>query len=146
MGDALTPSSTHETRHQAAPGNHVDNRQLLHQPQGVVPNRQDVAQQDYLGLLGLPGVDGGLQVHDAAHAEGGAVVLVDVDGVEANFLGVQVLVDVSIVELRPQLGVVYLVAQGQVLDGESGSAEIPRCRVLIGALGDVTDEHRFLLP
>ena len=72
-------------------------------------------------------------------------MLVDVDGVEADLLGVQVLVDVAVIEFGPQLGVVYLVAQRQVLYGEPGGAEIPRRRVLIGAFGNVTNKHRLLL-
>ena len=73
---ALNTGAPDETGHQPAPGDHVDFSQLFGQPEGVVEDRQGVAQQYYLGRFGIPGEDGRLQVHGGPQAGGGVVVLV----------------------------------------------------------------------
>ena len=147
VGHALAARAAHPARHQAALRNHVDYRKLLHQPQGVVPDGQNVAEQHYLGALGHAGENARLDVHGAAHAERRAVMLVEHQAVEAHLLGVQPLVDVAVVEVGPNLGVVDVVAEVEVLDWQARRPEVARFRVLVGSLREVTYEHAgFLLP
>ena len=92
VGDALTPAATHETRHQATVGDHVDHGQLLGQPQGIIPDRQDIAQDDDFGFLRLTRQDGSAHIRDALHAEGRAVVLVEHQGIKAHLFSVHFLI------------------------------------------------------
>ena len=64
-----------------------------------------------LARLVTRGEDACLDVHGAAHAEGRAVVLVEHQAVEAHLLGVQPLVDVAVVQVGAELGVVDVVAE-----------------------------------
>ena len=146
MGDHLPPRATHPSGDEATVGDEVDHGKLLDQPEGVVPEGKDVAEEDYLGVLGDAGEDGGLDVGGAAHAEGGGVVLIEHKAVEPRFVGVDFFVEVAVIEIGADLRVVDLVAEGQVLDGQAGSPEIAGLWVLIGSLGKVTYEHDVLLP
>jgi len=122
--DALPTGAADPPCHQPTPRYHVDHRKLFHQPQGVVPDRQDVAQQHDLRALGDLGQDRRFNVHGAAHAERRAVMLVEHDAVEAHLLGVNALVQISVVEVGAHLSIVYLVAKGQILDREPGRPEV----------------------
>ena len=141
VGDAFPARAAHPAGHQAAAGNHIDHGKLLHQPQGVVPDGQDVAQQDDFGPAGHPGQDGRLDIHGPAHAKGGAVMFVEHQPIEPHLLGVHFLVQVAVVEFRPQLGVIGFVADRQVHNGLAGSPEIAGTRILIRPLGKVADKH-----
>ena len=57
-------------------------------------------------LVGHPGQDGCPDIGNALHAKGGGVVLVEHQRVEAHLFGVDLLVDVAVVELGAYLGVV----------------------------------------
>ena len=141
VGHAFPSGAAHPAGDQAAPGNHVNHRQLFHQPQGVVPDGDDVAQEHNLGAVGDAGQDGGLHVHRAAHAEGRAVVLVEHEAVEAHLLGVDFFVQVAVVEVGAELSVVDFVADAQVHDGLAGGAEVAGLGVLVGPFGEVSDKH-----
>ena len=145
VGDALASGAAHPAGDQPAARDHVDHGKLLDQPQRVVPDRQNVAEQDDLGAIGGLGEDGRLDVHRAAHAEGRAVVLVEHDAVEAHLLGIDALVEVAVVEIGAYLRVIDLVAEGEVLDRQPGRAEIPGLGVLVRSLREMTYEHRRLL-
>ena len=144
VGHALPSGAAHPPGYQAATGDHVDHRELFHQPQRVVPDGDDVAQQNDLGALGDAGEDGCLDVHGAAHAEGRAVVLVEHQAVETHLLCVKFFVKVAVVELGTQLGVIDLVADGEIHDGFAGGPEVPGVRVLVGSLSEISDVHGFL--
>ena len=147
VGDALASGAADPAGDEAAAGDHVDDGELLDQPEGVVPDGQDVAEQDYLGALGDAGEDAGLDVHGAAHAEGRAVVLVEHEAVEAHLLGVEPLVDVAVVEVGAELGVVDVVAEIEVLDWQARGSEVAGLGVLVWSLGEVAYEHAgILLP
>ena len=88
VGHALPTGSPHPAGDQSTAGDHVDHRELFHQPERIVPDGDDVPQQHDLGPLGDAGEDGRLDVHGAAHAEGRAVVLIEHQAVKAHFLGV----------------------------------------------------------
>ena len=98
MGVALAATATDEAGHQAATGDHVNHRQLFGQPEGVVPDGKYIAQDNDLGLVGDAGEDGGADVGYPLHAEGRAVVLVEHQGVEAHFLGIDLLIQVAVVQ------------------------------------------------
>jgi len=136
MGITLASATSDKAGHQASVGDHVDHGKLLGKPQGVVPDGEDIAQDDYLGLVGDAGQDGSADVGDALHTEGSAVVLVEHEGIEAHFLGVHLLVQVTVVEAGANVGVVVLVADAQV--GGLGAHQA-RVVILPGLLGKVAD-------
>ena len=144
MRDALASGAAHPAGDEPAARDHVYHGKLFDEPQGIVPDGDDVAEQDYLGAVGDLGEDRGLHVHRAAHAEGGAVVLVEHDAVEADLLGIDALVKVAVVQVGADLGIVYLVAERKVLDGQSSRAEVARLGVLVRSFGEVAYEHRGL--
>ena len=141
VGDALASGAAHPAADQSASRNHVDLSQLFGQPERVVPDRQDVAQQDDLGAIGDSREDRRLDVHHTAHAERRRVVLVEHQAVESHLLGVDFLVQVAVVEFGPDSWVVCAVAQIEVLDVASGRSEVAGVWILIGPLGEVADEH-----
>ena len=136
VGVAFPSAAADKTGHQAAVGNHVNHGKLLGQPEGVVPDGQDVAQDDYLGLVGDAGQDGGADVGDALHTEGRAVVLVKHQGVEAHLFGIDLFVQVAVVETGTHRRVVVLVADAEV--GGLGTHQAGVV-VLPGLLGKVAD-------
>ena len=139
--DALAAGSPHPARHQAAAGDHVDGREIFRQPQRVVPDRQDVAEQHDLRALGDAREDGGFEVHHLPHAERRRVVFVQHQAVEPHFLRVQLLVEVAVVEVGAEPGVVGAVGHAEVHDRPAGVAEVAGVRILVGTLREVADEH-----
>jgi len=101
VGDLLAAGATHPAGHQAAAGNHVDDRQLLGQAQGV-GHGQRIAHQRNLHPPGDARQDRGLDIHDRAQGKGVGVVLIEHHAIEAQFLGVEFFVQVAI-EQRPRL-------------------------------------------
>ena len=138
VGYALASAAAHEAGDEPAVADHVYHGKLLGEPEGVVPDGQDIAQNDDLGLGGLAGEDGSSDVGHALHTEGGAVVLVEHEAVEAHLLGVELFVEIPVVERRADLGVVHLVADAEV--GGLGSHEAGLV-VLPGLLGEVSYKH-----
>ena len=65
-------------------------------------------------LLRQPRQDSRLDVHHAAHAERVAVMLVQADDVEAEFLGVQVLVDEVVIVFGRALAIEVAIRDGEV--------------------------------
>ena len=140
VGDALTSAAPDEAGDEPAVADHVDHRKLLGEPERVVPDRQNVAEDDDLGLGGLAGEDGRADVGHALHTEGCAVMLIEHEAVEAHLLGVELLVKVPVVELSADLWIVQLVADAQVGGLRTHEAGVV---VLPGLLCEVTDEHGF---
>ena len=68
-------------------------------------------------------------------------MLVQHQAVEAHLLGVDLLVEIAVVELGADPRVVAAIAQVEVLDVATGGAEVTGIGVLIGPLGEVPDEH-----
>ena len=141
VGDALAPGAAHPAGYQTATRDHVDFREFLGQEQRVVPDRQDVAEQHDLGAAGDAGEDRGFQIHHPAHAEGRRVVFVQHQAVEAHLLGEHALVQIAVVEIGAELRVVAGVGHAEVHDAAPGGAEVARAGVLVGAFGEVADEH-----
>ena len=141
VGDAFAAGTAYPAGHQPAVGDHIDHCQLFHQPEGVVPDGDDVAQEDDFGALGDAGQDGGFYVHSAAHTEGGAVMFVEHQAVEAHFLGVDFFVQVAVVEGGAQFGVVDFVADVEVHNRLAGGAEVAGFGVLVRSFSEVSDEH-----
>ena len=139
--DALAAGSAHPAGHQAAAGNHVDGRETFRQPQRVVPDRQDVAEQHDLRALGDARQDRGLEVHELPHAERRGVVFVQHQAVEPRFLRVQFFVEVAVIEVGAEPGVVGAVGHGEVGDRPAGVAEVAGARILVGTLCEIADEH-----
>src|SRR5262249_39655646 len=113
----------------------------LDQPQGIVPDGDDVPQQHDLGLVGDAGQDGRFDVDRAAHAEGGAVMLVEHQHVEPDLFRVQLLVEVAVVEVRADLPVLDVVAKAQVGDWFAGVAKVARRWILVWPLGEIANVH-----
>src|SRR5437867_512416 len=114
MGNALSAAATHETRDQATVGDHVNHRQLLSQPERIIPDRQNIAQDDDFGLLRFARQDGRTHVRHALHAEGRAVVLVEHEGVKAYLVSVDFFVKIAIIELRAYFGIIHAITDAQI--------------------------------
>ena len=101
VGYLLATGTAHPAGHQAPAGNHVDDRQLLGQAQRV-GHGQRIAHQGDLHPLGDARQDRRLDIHDGAQGKGVGVMFVEHHTVEAQFLCVELLVQVAI-EQRPRL-------------------------------------------
>ena len=144
---ALAPGAAHPAGDEAATRDHVDLGQLFGEEQRVVPDRQDVAEQHDLGAARDARQDRRLQIHHAAHAERRGVVLVQHQAVEAHLLGEDALVQIAVVEIGAEPGIVAGVGHAEVHDAAPGGAEVAGTRVLVRTLGEVADEHsRIPLP
>ena len=139
---ALTAAAADHAGDEAAPRNHIDHCDLLGQPEGIVVDGQDVAEDHDLGLGGDASENGGRHVGHAVHAERGAVVLVDHDPVEAHLLGVDLLVQVAVVEAGSTKGVVLAVAHLH----DAGPPGHGPVFFLPGLLGKVAYKHGADLP
>ena len=139
--DALAPAAAHPAGHQPPARNHVDLRQRLGQPERILPDRQDVAQQHDLGLFRDPRQNRRLHVHHAAHAERRRMMLVQHQRVEAHLLRVELLVEVAVVEARTHPRVVGRVTGVQVGQVQPRRAEKAGLRVLVRAFREVADQH-----
>ena len=141
---AFAPAAAHPAGHQPPARNHVDLRQRLRQPERILPDRQNVAQQHNLGLFRDPRQNRRLHIHHAAHAERRRVMLVQHQRIEAHLLRVELLVEVAVVELRADPRVVGRIARVEVGQIQPRRAEEAGLRVLVGALGEIADQHRGL--
>ncbi len=137
VADALAARAPHDPGNQPAAGDDVDHGELLGQPQGIVVDGQDVAEQQDLHFGGDAGEDRSLDVGDAVHAEGRAVVLVDHQPVETHLLGVDLFVEIAVVQVGGVLGVVLGVAD--LVD--AGAPFVGPVVYLPGLFGEVADEH-----
>ena len=97
---AFGAAAAHKSRHQPPPGNAVNFRQLLSQPQRVVVNRQRIAHQHDFRLVRNAGQNGGFQVHRRPQAGRRAVMLVQHHPVKPDFLAVFPLVQVVVILVR----------------------------------------------
>ena len=143
VGDAFATGTANPAGDEAAAGDHVDFREFFGKPEGVIPDGEDVTEEDDLCALGDASEDGCLDVHHSAHAEGRAVMLVEHEAVEAHLLGVDLFVEVAVIEVGAEFRVVLLVADAKVLDIAAGGAEVARAGVLVGAFRKVAYEHWF---
>ncbi len=141
-GQLLLPAAADKARNQPALRDHVDHRQFLGEPHRVVGQRQRVAEQDDLRLLGHRGEDRGKDVALGLHAERRIVVLVQHDTFDAHLLGIDVLVEIFVIEPAAGHRVEVLVGEHQ-----RGGAEFQTLVGRIGRhrlLGEVHQLHDFL--
>ena len=138
MRHALASAAAHEAGDQPAAAYHVYHGKLFSQPKRVVPYRQDVAQYDYLRLGRLPRQDGRPDVRHPLHTERRAVMLIQHQPVEAHLLGVQLLIQVAVVQSRADLGIIHLVADAQI---SRLGAHQPRLVILPRLLGEMAYKH-----
>src|SRR5712692_6587564 len=99
---------------QPSPRDQIDLRQLLGHPEWMLDHGQRVADQKYPRFPGQPREDSGLHVHHAAHAERVAMMLVQADKVESQFLGVQILIDEIIVVFGRSLSIEVAIRYAEV--------------------------------
>ena len=126
---------------QAAFGDHVDLGERLGEPERVFPDRQDVAEQADLDVVGDAGKDRGLDVDHRTHAERRGVVLVEHDPVEAGVFRGDRFIEIAVVEVGAEPWVVFFVGGIEVGEAPAGAAPPARVGVLIRALGEPGDEH-----
>ena len=141
VGDALAAGAPHPAGDEPATRDHVDDRQLFRQPERVIPDRQDVADEHDLRLLRDPREHCRFDVAHLAHAKRRAVVLVQREGIEAHFLRVELLVEEAVVEVGAKLWIVLVVAGVEVREAAAGCAPPACVLVLVGAFGKVADQH-----
>src|SRR5579863_1151405 len=141
-GELLAAAAAYPSGHQAAAGDHIDHAQLFGQPQRIADYRQRIAQQDDLHFLGDAREDRGLNVHHRAHAEGGIVMLVEHDAVEAEFFGEDFLVEVLVEQLTALDGVEILVRDAE----ETSLDDFVVGYVPVRTLRKVHHMHRYVLP
>ena len=142
--ETLAAGAAHPAGDQASAGDHVDLRQRLRQPERVVPDRQDVAEQADFGALGDAGEDRGFDIDHGAHAEGRRVVLVEHDAVEAGPLGGDRFIEIAVVEIGSEAGIVFFIGGVEVGQAAAGAAPPAGLWVLVRAFGEPADEHPTL--
>ena len=70
------------------------------------------------------------------------MVFVEHQAVEAHFFGIDLLIEIAVVQLCSQFWVINIVADGQVHDGLAGGTEVARLRILVWPFGKVPNKHR----
>src|SRR6266446_3709294 len=84
----LAARPAHPSGDQPPPRDQIDLREFLGHSERMLNHRQRIADQKYPRFLGQPREYSGLDVHHAAHAERIAMMLVQGDDIESQFLGV----------------------------------------------------------
>ena len=138
-GDGLHPGAADETRDQPSARYDVDHRQLFRQPDRVVVDGQDIAQQQDLGLVGDASQYCRRQVGGGVHARRRVVVLIEHDAVEAQLVGVHALVEIALEEAVGRVGV-----EPRVGEGEAQRRVLVALFVgvlVVGELGEVVALH-----
>jgi hypothetical protein len=120
LASCSTPTAAHDPGHQPAAGEHVDHRRLLGELDGVVPNRERIAELEDLDALGGGRDEGRHDVDAGRHAEGRVVVLVGHHGIEADLFGELVVLEALAVE--PAAGHGIEEAVGEEEGGVAGMA------------------------
>ena len=128
----LLSAAAHEPGHEPALRDHVDHGQLLGEPDRVLGERQRIAEHHDLDALGGAGQHGCEYVGLGLHAERRVVVLVQHDAVDADLLGVDVLLEIFAIEAAARDRIEMLVGEG-----ERGGA-------VFQALFRVVGRHRLL--
>ena len=135
-GEDLIGHAAHEAGIEPAARDHVDHRHFLGDAHRVGAVGHRVAEDADARPLGLAREDRGRERRGDVGAGGGLVMLVEHD-VEAELVGEHVLVEVAMVEVRADLGIIVLAgnAHPDRIDGvEVGE-------VGIGHLGEVPAAH-----
>ena len=143
VGELLLAAAADKARDEPALRDHVDHRQLFGEPHRVLGQRQRVAEQHDLRLLGHRGEDRGKDVAFRLHAERRVVVLVQHEAFDAHLLGVDVLLEIFVVEPAAGNRIEILVREHQ-RGGAEFEADIGR----VGGhrlLGEIHHMHGFLL-
>jgi hypothetical protein len=108
----LRAAADHHPGDQSPAADHVDHGELLGDARRRVVERQGVADDGDPDAARLPGEDRSDEVRGRHVAVRVLVVLVHAHAVEPDFLGVQELVEIRVVELMAQRRVVQLVGAG----------------------------------
>ena len=91
----------------------IDFRQLFGHTQRMLQYGQGIADQDDLGFVGNTRQDGGFDIHDAAHAEGVAVVLVQHERIKTDLFGIAIFVQKKVIVVGRLFAVKARVGQGK---------------------------------
>src|SRR5712691_1694292 len=108
----LGANAAHEAADDAPAADHVQHGHLFGHADGMVPQRQSIAQDGDLHALGALHQHGGDDVGRGHVAVGVLVMLVDADAVKPAFLSQHQLVNVAAVQLVALLRVIEAVRQG----------------------------------
>ena len=142
-GERLLATAAHDAGNQAALRDHVDHRQLLGEPDRVLGQGQRIAEQDDLRLFGHRGEDRGKDVAFRLHAERRVVVLVEHEAFDALLLGVDVMLEIFVIEPAAGDRIEMLVREHQrgMADLKPDIGRVGRHRLLC----EIHDKHGFLL-
>ena len=140
--ELLLPAAADEARDQPALRDHVDHRQFLGELYRIVGQRQGIAEQDDLRLLRRAARIEAKMLHLRLHAERRVMVLVEHDAVEAELLGIEVMVEVFVIEPAARDRVEILVREHQrgVAESQPDIRRIGRHRLL----GEIHQMHGVL--
>ena len=138
--ELLLSAPAYEPRYEPSLGDHVDHGQFLGEADRVLGERQRVAEHHDLDALGGAGQHGGKDIGFGLHAKRRVVVLVQHDAVDADFLGVHVLLQVFVVEAAARDRIEMLVGKS-----ERGGAVLEALACVVGRhrlLGEIHQVHR----
>ena len=138
-GDGLHAGAAHHAGDHPPAGDHIDHGDLFGEAHRVLVDGQDVAQQQYLGVLRGAGQHGGGQVARGVHARRRAVVLIDHDAVVAQLVHILALVEVPLEQGIGRLGVKKAVGESEAY-GRMFLRLFVRIFV-VGKLSKVVDFH-----
>jgi hypothetical protein len=141
-GKRFLAAAAHDAGDEAALRDHVDHRQLFGEAHRVLGERQGVAQEDDFCLLGYRGEDRGKDVALGLHAEWCVVVLVQHKAFDALLLGVDVMLEIFVIEPAAGDRVEMLVRKHQrgMADLKPDIGRIGRHRLF----GEIHDKHGVL--
>ena len=113
VGELLAAGAAHPSGNQAALREQIDHRELFGEAQRIGDRRHRIAEQHDLRALGRTREHRRLDIHHRAEAERRAMMLVEHQAVEAEVLGIDLLVDVLVEQHRAGCGIEVLVGQSE---------------------------------
>ena len=144
-GDAFDTRAAHKAGDEATIRQDVQHGELFGQAERIVPDGQDIAEQENFGVPGVARQNRPDEIHGGIHAGGGVVVFIDHQPVKPHLLAVLVFIEVAMEQAMGLVRIVKRIGEGQP-QRRIFRAFLVRIFV-VGQLGEIVDLHaRFLLP
>jgi hypothetical protein len=143
VGELFTARAAHPSGDQPATGDHIDHREFFGQAQRIRHDRRGITKQHDLDPSRRPRQNRRFNVHHRAHAKWCPMMLVEHHAVEAEFVAVDLLVQILVQQLRALLRVEKGVGQTK----KTAAFQYFFFRhVMVRALGEPHDMHRYFAP